>query len=187
MKKNTTPEQARSHLVRRWRQQVMTAYFARTKGITPQFKDVLMKLATFYGPRGCFPALATLADAARASVKTVQRALAWAASNGLLTWTNSTGRAGNRFVRSSNRYHLHVTEDQQNRAAASWLGRATARALRRFVSPVDRLTNEADRNILERGKYASLKAQRGQAQEPERSVAEMLAHISEWMTETKPA
>lgn len=176
----TSPEQTRARLVRQWRHGVLTAYFARTEGMTAHFKDVLLKLATFYGPRGCFPSLETLADAARVSVKTVQRALAWAGSQGLLSWDNRTTRAGNRRVRTSNRYRLIVVAEQQSRAAAAWLGRATVRALRRFVSPMDRESKEANRNISTGNNPATLGRKYPEPHGPSLSPVEWVDLITSW-------
>lgn len=145
MTNRPSTEQTRALTVRQWRHRVLTAWFSRQDGMTALYKDVLLKLATFYGARGCYPTLATLADAARTSQSTVQRALNWAGALGFVEWENRTVRAGNRHVRTSNRYRLIVALDEQKRAATSWLGRATTRALRRFVSPVVSLTSKANR------------------------------------------
>ncbi|GBR27066.1 hypothetical protein AA0488_1036 [Kozakia baliensis NRIC 0488] len=144
--------------------------------MTALYKDVLLKLATFYGAGGCYPTISTLADAARASQSTVQRALIWAGEVGFLTWENRTVRLGNRRVRTSNRYRLIVALDEQKRAATAWLGRATTRALRRFVSPVVSLTDKVNRYSSDSGSGI----QNLVRPPPSRSVNEWIDLIKSW-------
>lgn len=52
----------------------------------------------------CFPSHKKIAEKARCSVSTVQRALKWARENGLIVWAHGLVRNGWRVLRTSNRY-----------------------------------------------------------------------------------
>ena len=72
---------------------------------------MLLTLRTFRGTGGlCVPAHATLADRARCSVRTVQRALVQAQVLDLVSWTERRVRAGWRWLRTSNAYRLTVPD-----------------------------------------------------------------------------
>ncbi|MGP0076207.1 MAG: helix-turn-helix domain-containing protein [Bryobacteraceae bacterium] len=63
-------------------------------------------LFAFYSPQTgqCFPSHQAIADKARCSVSTVQRALKWARENALIVWAHGLVRDGWRVLRTSNRY-----------------------------------------------------------------------------------
>ena len=65
-----------------WRDRVWREF--RAGNFTRAMRDVLLTLATYRGPGGiAWPSHATLAERAKCSVRTVQRALAMAAELGL--------------------------------------------------------------------------------------------------------
>ncbi|MBA2715641.1 MAG: helix-turn-helix domain-containing protein [Propionibacteriales bacterium] len=79
--------------------------------LTRGYRDVLLTLRTFRGTGGlCVPSHATLADRARCSSRTVQRALVQAQVLGLVSWTERRVRAGWRWLRTSNAYRLAVPD-----------------------------------------------------------------------------
>ncbi len=83
----------------------------RAGNLTRNYRDVLLTLRTFRGTGGlCVPAHATLADRARCSVRTVQRALVQAQVLDLVSWTERRVRAGWRWLRTSNAYRLAVPD-----------------------------------------------------------------------------
>ena len=88
--------------------------------LTRAHRDVLLTLRTFRGTGGvCTPAHATLADRARCSVRTVQRALQRAHGLDLVAWAERRIRAGWRWLRTSNTYRLAVPA-QAVRAIGRW-------------------------------------------------------------------
>jgi DNA-binding transcriptional MocR family regulator len=88
-----------------WTARVWAEY--RAANLTRAWRDVLLTLATYRGPGGfAWPSHATLAERAKCSVRTVQRALAMAAELGLVAWTERRVRAGWRWLRTSNAYRL---------------------------------------------------------------------------------
>lgn len=75
--------------------------------LTRAYRDCLLTLRTFQGRDGAlWPSHATLADRARTSSKTVQRALAAARDIGLVAWSERRVRRGWRWLRTSNAYRL---------------------------------------------------------------------------------
>ena len=92
----------------------------RAGNLTRAHRDVLLTLRTFRGTSGvCTPAHVTLADRARCSVRTVQRALAQARDLDLVAWAERRIRAGWRWLRTSNAYRLAVPA-QTVRPMARW-------------------------------------------------------------------
>ncbi len=83
----------------------------RAGNLTRSYRDVLLTLRTFRGTGGlCVPSHAALADRARCSVRTVQRALVQAQVLDLVSWTERRVRAGWRWLRTSNAYRLAVPD-----------------------------------------------------------------------------
>ncbi len=83
------------------------AEIARRGGIPYGWAKIYeVLLFGFYNPRTgeCFPSHKAIAQKARCSVGTVQRALRWARMNGLIIWAHGLVRDGRRVVRTSNRY-----------------------------------------------------------------------------------
>ena len=92
-----------------WRARIWREFHA--DNLTRAYRDVLLTLQTFRGTGGlCVPSHATLADRARCSSRTVQRALVQAQVLGLVSWTERRVRAGWRWLRTSNAYRLAVPE-----------------------------------------------------------------------------
>jgi hypothetical protein len=88
-----------------WTARVWHEY--RAANLTRAMRDVLLTLATYRGPGGiAWPSHAALAERAKCSVRTVQRALAMAAELGLVAWTERRVRAGWRWLPTSNAYRL---------------------------------------------------------------------------------
>jgi AraC-like DNA-binding protein len=83
----------------------------RAGNLTRSARDVLLTLRTFRGSGGlCVPSHATLAERAKCSVRTVQRALRQADHLGLVRWTERRVRAAWRWLRTSNRYLFEIPE-----------------------------------------------------------------------------
>ena len=92
-----------------WRARIWREFHA--DNLTRAYRDVLLTLRTFRGTGGlCGPSHATLADRARCSVRTVQRALVQAQVLDLVSWTERRVRAGWRWLRTSNAYRLAVPD-----------------------------------------------------------------------------
>jgi hypothetical protein len=92
-----------------WTARVWREYRAGT--LTRTFRDALLTLRTYRGHGGLIcPAHETLAERARCSVSSVQRALLQAQRLGLLAWAERRVRAGWRWLRTSNSYWLTVPE-----------------------------------------------------------------------------
>jgi hypothetical protein len=105
----------------------------RAGNLTRSFRDVLLTLRTFRGAGGaCWPSHATLADRARCSGKTAQRALKLGRRLGLVSWTERRVRAGWRWLRTSNAYRL-MTPD------------GAVRPSQRPTQPAARTTGHSDR------------------------------------------
>jgi hypothetical protein len=84
----------------------------RARNLTPAGRNVLLTLQTYRGRGGLIcPAHATLAERARLSVSTVQRALAMAQRLGLVSWSERPVRAAWRWLRTSNACRLHVLDE----------------------------------------------------------------------------
>lgn len=92
-------------MAKSWEQTVWRAWRSRAV-TTAERRDVLLSLAA-YG-RAPYPSHETLADRARVSVRTVQRALEEARDVGLLDWTERRVKRGWRWLRTSNVYRLLV-------------------------------------------------------------------------------
>ena len=58
---------------------------------------VFTALLWFVGPSGCFPSHASLSERAHVSTATVKRSLSKLRGLGLISWTRSSGTAGNRY------------------------------------------------------------------------------------------
>jgi hypothetical protein len=107
-----------------WKTQVWSAFRARE--LTPLFRDVLLRLATFRGRRGLiFPSHQALADRARCCERTVRRALEAAKGLGLVRWCERRIKVGHWATeRTSNLYTLIVenggkpTDGQKHRVAS---------------------------------------------------------------------
>ena len=83
----------------------------RAYNLTQAFRDVLLTLRTYRGAGGLIcPSHATLAERARVSITTVQRALRQADHLGLVRWFHRRARAGWRVLRTSSRYWLLIPE-----------------------------------------------------------------------------
>lgn len=108
-----------------WTDRVWREY--RAGNLTRSYRDVLLTLRTFRGAGGLIcPAHATLAERAKCSVRTVQRALAQAQRLGLVFWTERRVRAAWRWLRTSNVYQLAVPEEPvQPGQRPTWPRRAT--------------------------------------------------------------
>lgn len=92
-----------------WTERVWREYRAGT--LTRAFRDVLLTLRTYRGHSGLIcPSHETLAERARCSVTTVQRALRQARTLGLVIWAERRVRASWRWLRTSNSYSLSVPE-----------------------------------------------------------------------------
>jgi hypothetical protein len=79
--------------------------------LTRSYRDILLTLRTFRGAGGeCWPSHATLAERARSSLRTVQRALRKGEHLGLVQWVERRVRAGWRWLRTSNRYFFRLPE-----------------------------------------------------------------------------
>jgi len=117
------------------------------QGLSALRRDVLLKLGAYLGRTGCHPSMATLADECRASVKTVQRAVQWAAEQGLIAIKTTTRRMGNRIVRGVHYYTLIVDPERQGKERRLWLARSVIRQIRNSVSPPDRVADQANVNI----------------------------------------
>ncbi len=88
-----------------WINRVWTEF--RAGNLTRAYRDVLLTLHSYRGHGGLIcPAHATLAERAKCSVRTVQRALSMASRLGLVTWSERRVRNGWRWLRTSNRYVL---------------------------------------------------------------------------------
>jgi DNA-binding transcriptional MocR family regulator len=82
----------------------------RAGNLTRSARDILLTLRTYRGPGGLIcPSHATLADRAKCSVRSVQRALQQADHLGLVRWAERRVRAAWRWLRTSNRYWLTTT------------------------------------------------------------------------------
>jgi DNA-binding transcriptional MocR family regulator len=85
----------------------------RAGNLTRHLRDVLL---TFRGHSGAsWPSHATLANRAKCSVKTVQRALKQGDHLGLVSWIERRVRAGWRLLRTSNSYHFRLLKRQSRR------------------------------------------------------------------------
>jgi DNA-binding transcriptional MocR family regulator len=83
----------------------------RAGNLTRSARDILLTLRTYRGPGGLIcPSHATLADRAKCSVRSVQRALQQADHLGLVRWAERRVRAAWRWLRTSNRYWLTTPE-----------------------------------------------------------------------------
>ena len=83
----------------------------RAGNLTRSSRDVMLTLRTFRGLGGlCTPSHATLANRAKCSVRTVQRALRQADYLGLVRWTERRVKAAWRWLRTSNRYVFEIPE-----------------------------------------------------------------------------
>lgn len=87
---------------RKWTDRVWHEF--RARHLTPLERDVLLRLAEY--PGEAWPAHTTLAERARCSVRTVQRALAKGREFGLVRWFERRVRRGWRWLRTSSRYVL---------------------------------------------------------------------------------
>ncbi|MBE7731407.1 helix-turn-helix domain-containing protein [Komagataeibacter sp. FXV3] len=121
------------------------------RGLTALRRDVLLKLGAYLGRTGCHPSMATLADECRASVRSVQRAVQWAAEQGLIAIKTTTRRMGNRIVRGVHYYTLIVDPERQGKERRLWLARSVIRQIRNSVSPQDRVADQASTNIFSKG------------------------------------
>jgi hypothetical protein len=93
------------HQLALWRGRVSAEFAA--DNLTRAYRDVLFTLADFHTCKeGIFPAHATLAERANASVPTVRRALAMGRRLGLVDWDAQWVRQGWRMLRTTNRYIL---------------------------------------------------------------------------------
>nr|WP_031943919.1 helix-turn-helix domain-containing protein [Komagataeibacter europaeus]BAP46820.1 hypothetical protein [Komagataeibacter europaeus] len=117
------------------------------RGLSALRRDVLLKLGAYLGRTGCHPSMETLADECRASVKTVQRAVQWAAEQGFIAIKTTTRRMGNRIVRGVHYYTLIVDPERQGKERRLWLARSVIRQIRNSVSPQDRVADQANLNI----------------------------------------
>ena len=85
----------------------------RAGNLTRSSRDVMLTLRTFRGLGGlCTPSHATLANRAKCSVRTVQRALRQADYLGLVRWAERRVRAAWRWLRTSNRYLFEIPKRQ---------------------------------------------------------------------------
>lgn len=92
-----------------WTDRVWREHRAGT--LTRSYRDVLLTLRSYRGHGGLIcPAHETLAERAKCSVSTVQRALHQAQRLGLVGWAERRVRAGWRWFRASNRYWLTVPD-----------------------------------------------------------------------------
>jgi DNA-binding transcriptional MocR family regulator len=90
-----------------WRDRIWQEF--RADNLTRGYRDVLLTLATFRGHGGlCVPSHETLAERARCSISTVQRALMQARDLGLISWIERRVRASWRWLRTSNRYWMET-------------------------------------------------------------------------------
>ena len=88
-----------------WQSRIWREHAAGT--LTRAFRDVLLTLRTFRGHGGLIcPSHETLADRAKVSISTVQRALKHARCLGLVEWSERRVQAGWRWLRTSNTYDL---------------------------------------------------------------------------------
>jgi len=99
----------------------------RAGNLTRAWRDVLLTLRTYRGHGGLIcPAHDTLAERAKCSARTVQRALQQARALGLVSWAERRVRAAWRWLRASNRYVLELPADPvQPGPRAPWPRRRT--------------------------------------------------------------
>ena len=88
---------------------------ASLEGVRITDAAVFTALLWFVGPSGCFPSHASLSERAHVSTATVKRSLSKLRGLGLISWTRSSGTAGNRY--SFHRRELFRRQPQ--RAATS--------------------------------------------------------------------
>ena len=83
----------------------------RAGNLTRGARDILLTLRTYRGAGGLIcPGHQTLAERARCSISSVQRALKQADGLGLVAWAERRVRSGWRWLRTSNRYSLLFPE-----------------------------------------------------------------------------
>lgn len=88
-----------------WTARVWREFHARN--LTPAYLQVLLTLHSYRGTGGvAWPSHATLADRARCSVSTVQRALQQAQRLDLVSWVERRRRSAWRWLRTSNLYRF---------------------------------------------------------------------------------
>ena len=137
----------------------MSAWFSRVYreyeagNLTPLWRDVLRALGRFDACRfGIFPSHEFLAQRARCSVRTVQRALEAARALGLVEWSHQRVRASWRLLRTSNRYVLKMPAGpvQPGPHGPGNQGRATTgQAGRGVTQPITKEAAERSSGALE--------------------------------------
>lgn len=89
-------------MAKTWEQIIWREF--RAYRLTPAFRDVALCLHNCAAPR--FPSHEFLAERARRSVRTVQRAMVRLRDLGLLDWSERRVKRGWRWLRTSNVYRL---------------------------------------------------------------------------------